>query len=334
MKTEGPFILNGKPVAAISPYLDDAKALGNPHRLAENAGKSFQGSIVLGSGFVLSPEEKSIFHLRTFTAPLRVRAFRGLLAMYLCQAISMDILSAGVVYYSIYVAKASPTIFLGIFVGVQLLMFPLINSLIKSVDKRRIYHVGLPFAILTFLGVGLYPSAWPIWGIYLLTGLTAIGFAGAQVMSWIIFPDVVDAGELQLRERPTGSFSGIMTFFRKSASAIAILIFGLMLSATGYVKPTPGVSVPAQPWSAIVGIRLGMCGSFAPLCPHQRSQRQGARLPGEARGCGRRGTRALRRARRASGGALLKSPLRCCSPSQMPTRASAGLMPSVADLRR
>ena len=37
--------------------------------------------------------------------------------MYLSQAISMDILSAGVVYCSLYVAKASATIFLGIFVG-------------------------------------------------------------------------------------------------------------------------------------------------------------------------------------------------------------------------
>jgi len=48
-------------------------------------------------------------------------------------------------------------------------------------------------------------------------------------MSWIIFPDAVDAGELKLKERPTGSFSGIMTFIRKTSSAIAIQIFGIML---------------------------------------------------------------------------------------------------------
>ena len=53
----GPFALNGKPVARIGPYLDDAATSGNPYRLAENAGKSFQGSIVLGSGFVLTPEQ-------------------------------------------------------------------------------------------------------------------------------------------------------------------------------------------------------------------------------------------------------------------------------------
>ena len=56
-KVDGTFVLNGKSVKVISPYLDDAKAMGNPFRLTENAGKSFQGSIVLGSGFVLTPED-------------------------------------------------------------------------------------------------------------------------------------------------------------------------------------------------------------------------------------------------------------------------------------
>ena len=34
--------------------------LGNPYPLKQNAGKSFQGSIVLGKGFVLTPEEAEV----------------------------------------------------------------------------------------------------------------------------------------------------------------------------------------------------------------------------------------------------------------------------------
>jgi hypothetical protein len=49
--------LDDRPVAHITPLLDSAGALGSPQRLAANAGKSFQGSIVLGMGFVLTPEE-------------------------------------------------------------------------------------------------------------------------------------------------------------------------------------------------------------------------------------------------------------------------------------
>lgn len=54
---KGPFILASKEVKTITPYLDDALTIGNPFPLNKNDGKSFQGSIVLGKGFVLEPDE-------------------------------------------------------------------------------------------------------------------------------------------------------------------------------------------------------------------------------------------------------------------------------------
>lgn len=48
--------LSGREVPYISPFLSDQDEW-TPKRLAANAGKSFQGSIVLGMGFVLSEEE-------------------------------------------------------------------------------------------------------------------------------------------------------------------------------------------------------------------------------------------------------------------------------------
>ncbi|MBN1223403.1 MAG: N-6 DNA methylase, partial [Candidatus Aminicenantes bacterium] len=52
-----PYVLDGKKCERISTYLDDGEALGDPFPLKSNEGKSFQGSIVLGKGFVLTPEE-------------------------------------------------------------------------------------------------------------------------------------------------------------------------------------------------------------------------------------------------------------------------------------
>ena len=50
--------LAGEKVKSISPYLArPGRVEGNPFRLKANEDKSFQGSIVLGMGFVLSPEE-------------------------------------------------------------------------------------------------------------------------------------------------------------------------------------------------------------------------------------------------------------------------------------
>lgn len=54
---EGPFVLEGKSVKTITPYLDNSEVHGNPWKLKSNEGKSFQGSIVLGKGFVLEPNE-------------------------------------------------------------------------------------------------------------------------------------------------------------------------------------------------------------------------------------------------------------------------------------
>ncbi|HZT54001.1 MAG TPA: DNA methyltransferase, partial [Gaiellaceae bacterium] len=55
---QGPAVLDGREVRAIGPSLDPkSRVEGKAFRLAANAGKFFQGPIVLGMGFVLAPEE-------------------------------------------------------------------------------------------------------------------------------------------------------------------------------------------------------------------------------------------------------------------------------------
>ncbi len=49
--------LNGKITDLISPFLDEAENTGTPYPLFANEGKSYQGSIILGKGFVLEPTE-------------------------------------------------------------------------------------------------------------------------------------------------------------------------------------------------------------------------------------------------------------------------------------
>jgi len=68
-------------------------------------------------------------------------------------------------------------------------------------------------------------------------------------------------GELKFGSRNTGSFSGLMTFTRKTTVAIAIAISGLILDLSGFVKPTTDIltglvtSYP-QPPSAVWGLRM------------------------------------------------------------------------------
>lgn len=56
-KWHGKLYLNGKQTEKISPFLDEADNTGTPYPLYRNEGKSYQGSIVLGMGFVLDSNE-------------------------------------------------------------------------------------------------------------------------------------------------------------------------------------------------------------------------------------------------------------------------------------
>jgi hypothetical protein len=52
------YVLDDMPVKKITPFLTQSGGiLGTPYKLSSNANKSFQGSIVLGMGFILAPDE-------------------------------------------------------------------------------------------------------------------------------------------------------------------------------------------------------------------------------------------------------------------------------------
>ncbi len=227
-------------------------------------------------------DRRSTISLEAFIKPFQVRAFRKLMQLYLTQAVTLDMVAAVVMYYSLYVAKGmSTTVFLGVFLGIQLLLFPVFSRLVGRVGKTKIYCFGLPLAIAGSLCIAIYPAGWPAWGIYGVTVLTALGFAGAQSMSWIIFPDVVDITEMGLKERITGSLSGLMAFIRTISTAVATFLIGNMLSATGFVIPTDDMPLPAQPQAAILGIRLIMFLPFALLMGYAWFKAKGFRLTPE-----------------------------------------------------
>ena len=86
-------------------------------------------------------------------------------------------------YYSLYVvAGLGTTVFLGIFMGVQLLMFPVINHYVDKVSKPLIYRLGLPLSIVCAAAVAFYPAGRSVIPLYVLTAFMALGFAGAQTM--------------------------------------------------------------------------------------------------------------------------------------------------------
>ena len=180
------------------------------------------------------PEQKTRLNVAELIQPLKIRPFRQLVGMYLGQALCMDVFSTGVAMFATYVTnpKGSVTVFLGIFIAVQLCAFPIINKLIKTVDINKIYGFGLPVSVLALVAFAIFGSN--LYAAYVSVFFIALGFAGAQLTSWIMFPHAIDAGELITSKRQSGAGSAIMTFTRKSSSALVIFLFSTVLQFTGY----------------------------------------------------------------------------------------------------
>ena len=199
------------------------------------------------------PETKTKFSIREFIIPLKIKPFRQLLGMYIGQAICMEVFSAGIILFAKYVTNptGSSTVFLGIFIAIQLCAFPIINTLIKSRDVNLIYRFGLPLSVVALLCFGLFGSN--LYVAYASVLFIAIGFAGAQLTSWIMFPHTVDAGELITDKRLSGGCSALMTFARKTGAAIVVNIFTAVLTLTGY-----DADLDVQPDAAQNGIKYVM----------------------------------------------------------------------------
>ncbi len=198
-------------------------------------------------------EEKRSFCLSDIVTPLKNRPFRQLVGMYLGQALCMDVFSTGVAMFAAYVTspKGSVTVFLGIFIAVQLCAFPLVGKLVKKTDVNRIYGFGLPLSVVALIFFAIFGSN--LYAAYACVFFVALGFAGAQLTSWIMFPHTVDAGELLTGKRQSGSYSATMTFARKSSSALVIFLFSMVLQFTGYEE-----TLTVQPVAAQNGIKFVM----------------------------------------------------------------------------
>lgn len=211
------------------------------------------------------PEDKLKLSVANFLKPLKLRAFIYLLLMYLFAFTCMDIISTNIVWfvgYGLNVKSYSSFILLVIILVSYAAMIPVFNKLMKrNFPKPLLYRAGIPLYVLGILILGLYPSSFNDYLVLPVCVLIGIGMSGSQLMPWFIFPDVVDLGELKFGSRNTGSFSGLMTFTRKTTVAIAIGISGVTLDLTGFVKPTTDlvtglVTSYDQPASAIWGLRM------------------------------------------------------------------------------
>jgi Na+/melibiose symporter-like transporter len=217
-------------------------------------------------------EERRGFSLAEFTAPLKVKSFRNLVGIYLGAFMVLDLMSSLIAYYMTYVL-GRPTdtqVVLGILIVCQIASMPAVTRLASTIGKNRTAIISAAVWIASVAFIALSPADWPRFAIYIQAAITGFGVCGSLVMPWTMYADAADVGYMASGKDCAGSFSGLMTFFRQLASALALFVVGLVLQVSGYLRPeerfAEGVRSlvnQAQPAAALVAIRLLLC--LAPL---------------------------------------------------------------------
>ena len=220
------------------------------------------------------PSIKARFSIRSYSEPFKIKSYKWHIVMYVSAFICLDVISALAPYYASFVWQSKQVNLFGainmkfssMFIVAPLMvssacMFPAIQKLMKTKGKQVAFRLGLPCYILGAIVLAITQPDWngAIYIVIAAALVMGIGFAGAQMMPWMIFPDTVDVAELKLGHRPTGSFSGLMTLLRKIAGGVAILVIGIVFEFSGKVS---GMNAEQQP-EAILAIRLLMGGFIA-----------------------------------------------------------------------
>lgn len=218
------------------------------------------------------PEEKSVFRRKEWWDSLKIKSFQYHIIMYVAAFLCADIISALALYYAancldgvMFLGKQISTVYIIAPMMVMAgAMVPVCYKLMQKTTKQFAYRAGLPMYMIGGVLLAVYQPSWPPILVPVFAVIMGIGLGGAQMMPWLVFPDTVDVAELKLGYRPTGAFSGVMTFARKFCTAVAIQLVGLSLFLAGYKSSTAEETI-VQPASVLIMIRILFAASIVIL---------------------------------------------------------------------
>ena len=240
-------------------------------------GVLFGGGLIVCGLFVkerikaTAPKEKFDFKqfCKNYAAPYKNRSYRWHIVMYVAAFICLDMISALAVYYAtdvwhgytLFGKDMSSLFIIAPLMVAAVLMFPLARYVMDKKSKQFAFRMGLPCYIIAGIMLAVMDPSWaPPILVPIVALLMGFGFGGAQMMPWIIFPDTVDVAQMATGERPTGTYSGMMTLARKTAGALGVGLIGWILDPIGYIvndSDDPAKYIP-QTEEVLLAVRLIM----------------------------------------------------------------------------
>ncbi|MBW2368042.1 MAG: MFS transporter [Deltaproteobacteria bacterium] len=194
-----------------------------------------------------------------FKYAVKSRAFVTLLFLFVGSWSAVAVIESFTVYYMKYWLLNEPLmpfVFVAV-VSTSILGLPMWSFLTKRIGKKKTAIIGLlMWAVPQLFYMVLTPTT-PFAFVIALGALMGVGYGGAHIFSWAMFPDVMDDSEVKTGERNDGLYAGILYFIEKGAASFALFLLGVTLQISGYVPNIPQTDVTLQT------IRMLM--TFAPL---------------------------------------------------------------------
>lgn len=192
----------------------------------------------------------------------KIRIFRQHIIIYICSFTAMDIFGSVFTYYVVYALHHDTEMVSGLLSIAAFVSIPgtfgfmmLMNkfNLTPSAALRLSY--GSIMVVLAFLFIvyisNLQVPTLLFSAVFVLLGLAK---AGLYYIPWNIYSFIPDVDEIVTRQRREGIFAGVMVLTRKSTVALAIMLIGIVLEESGFVKG--GGAQPASALHAIIGLMV------------------------------------------------------------------------------
>jgi oligogalacturonide transporter len=204
---------------------------------------------------------------RNLFSTLRIRAFRLHLGMYLGGYISQDIYNAAFTYFVIFALAGSTAVvanLVGVTYIVQLIAVVLaINFALRLSPAAAYRFAALSFGIGVLIFLGMYGAGYTATSslFWLPVVFAGLGRGALNYIPWATYNYMADVDEIVTGRRREGAFAGVMTFVRKMSQALAVILVGQVMQASGFMSKATVQSPTAI--AAIVGV-LGL-GTIAML---------------------------------------------------------------------
>ncbi|MBN2658544.1 MAG: MFS transporter [Spirochaetales bacterium] len=190
---------------------------------------------------------------REFFSTFRNKSFRSHIAMYLSAYASMDIFMALLMYYLLFHLKysGSESLVLGTVLIVQIIGVIIVSRSCIKKGNAPVYRRHIAICMSGLVLLSLLPEGVPFWAILAAGAVFALGMAGGVFVPYNNLAFVIDADTIINGRRREGIYSGMTTFIRKIAQALALQIVGIGLSLAGFAR-----GAAEQSASTVSGIRF------------------------------------------------------------------------------